>query len=153
MTFDFSVSPLEDEAILRWSCLDAERDACAVVSERMELVYLNAAARELVRQGEWFGKRCFEALAVVDETCAFGCPKIRAVAESSEVVYCEETMCLEPDGRTVFGMGLIPIGPARADHGRAILLLRTKAKDGCVGQRAFQGQLLSDARRLARRVL
>ena len=151
MKHDSSNSPLKDEATLRWSCLDAERDACAVVSERMEFVYLNAAARGLVRRGEWFGKRCFEALAIADATCAFGCPKIQAVNESSDLVYCEETVFLEEDGWRVFGVGLIPLGAAHDDHGRAILLLRSK--EGCLGQSAFQSQLLTDARSLARRVL
>src|SRR5205814_2421194 len=84
-----SDSSLKDQAILRWSCLESEPEACAVVSERMELVYLNGAARQLVQRGAWFGKHCFEALAVADNRCAFDCPKMRAVNESSEAVYAE----------------------------------------------------------------
>lgn len=145
-----SDSPLKDEAMLRWSCLEAERDPCVVVSERMELVYLNAAARQLVQPREWFGKRCFEAFAIVDEMCAFDCSKIRAVSESAGVVYCEETVRLTDDGWMVFGVGLIPLGPSGDDHGRAILLLRRKEGPG--KQSAFEAQLLTDARSLARRV-
>ena len=51
----------QDSSGLRWSRLEDEREACVVVSDRMELVYINTAARELV-PGEWFGKRCFEVL-------------------------------------------------------------------------------------------
>ena len=86
---------LQDEAALSWNFLEDEHDACIVVSERMELVYINGAAQQLVPK-EWFGKRCFEVFPVVDETCAFHCPKIDAVSESPEtspkVVYCEEAV-------------------------------------------------------------
>ena len=78
-------SQLQDATALRWNRLEDEREACVVVSDRMELVYINSAARALVPR-EWFGKRCFEVLPTVDEACAFHCPKIRAVNESVEVV-------------------------------------------------------------------
>jgi len=114
----------------------------------MELVYINRAARELV-PGEWFGKRCFEVLPIVDEACAFHCPKIRAVNESVEVVYCEETLLAGSD-RKVFGVGLIPLGPGGDDRARAILLLRAKGQS--IEERAFRAQLLADATSLARRI-
>jgi len=142
-------SELQDVTALRWSSLEAEREACVVVSDRMELVYINTAARELV-PGEWFGKRCFEVLPTVDKACAFHCPKIRAVNESVEVVYCEETVRVGHDDQRVFGVGLIPLGPAGGDRARAILLLR--AKDPSVEDNAFQTQLITDATTLARRM-
>ncbi len=89
MTHHEPDSQLQDETALRWNRLEDEREACVVVSDRMELVYINTAALQLV-PGEWFGKRCFEVLPIVDEACAFHCPKIRAVNESVDVVYCEE---------------------------------------------------------------
>ncbi len=142
-------SPLQDKAALRWSHLEDEREACVVVSDRMELVYINAAALELVA-GEWFGKRCFEVLPIVDEACAFHCPKIRAVKESVDVVYCEETVLMGNNDRRVFGVGLIPLGPGSEDHARAVLLLR--AKGASVEEHAFRAQLLTDAKGLARRI-
>ena len=142
-------SQLQDRTALRWSCLEDERDACVVVSERMELVYINSAARTLI-PGEWFGKRCFEVLPTVDEACAFHCPKIRAVNESVDVVYCEETVLVGHDGRKVFGVGLIPLGPGSDDHARAVLLMR--AQGGSVEDSAFRAQLLIDAKDLARRI-
>ena len=144
-----SDSRLHDETILRWSCLEDEREACIVVSERMEIVYINAAARELM-PGEWFGKRCFEVLPIVDETCAFHCPKIRAVTESLDVVYCEETVRLGNNDRRVFGVGLIPLGPGGDDYARAVFLLRRKEESGEEG--AFRAQLLMDANSLAQRI-
>ena len=51
-------SQLQDSTSLRWSCLEDEQDSCVVVSDRMELVYINTAARRLI-PGEWFGKRSF----------------------------------------------------------------------------------------------
>ena len=143
-------SQLQDRAALRWSCLEDERGACVVVSDRMELVYINAAARELVA-GEWFGRHCFEVLPIVDEACAFSCPKIRAVNESVDVVYCEETVLVGTNDRRVFGIGLIPLGPSSDDHARAVLLVR--AKEESVQESAFRAQLLTDAKSLARRIV
>jgi hypothetical protein len=141
-------SQLQDKTALRWNSLEDERDACVVVSDRMELVYINTAARHLV-PGEWFGKRCFEVLPTVDEACAFHCPKIRAVNESVDVIYCEETVA-EKDGQRVFGVGLIPLGSSNDDHSRAVFLMR--AKDRSVDDSAFRAQMLTDARSLARRI-
>jgi hypothetical protein len=143
-------SQLQDKTALRWNRLEDEREACVVVSDRMELVYINSAARELV-PGEWFGKRCFEVLPTVDEACAFHCPKIRAVTESVDVVYCEETVFVGNNDRRVFGVGLIPLGPGSDDPARAILLLR--AKEESVEEGPFRAQLLTDAKSLARRVV
>ncbi|MCM3881570.1 MAG: PAS domain-containing protein [Vicinamibacterales bacterium] len=143
-----SSSPLQDETALRWSALEREREPCIVVSERMELVYLNAAARQLA-PGVWFGKRCFEVLPNVDESCALHCPKIRAVTESPDVVYCEETIGTRESDQQGFGVGLIPLGPGGDTPARAILLLR--AKDGS-DDSVFQGQLLQDAKSLAKRI-
>jgi PAS domain-containing protein len=141
-------SPLQDETALRWSRLEDEREACVVVSDRMDLVYINMAARELV-PGEWFGRRCFEVLPIVDEACAFHCPKIRAVNESVDIVYCEETVFVGKAPR-VFGVGLIPLGRSSGNHARAVLLLR--AKEESVDESAFRAQLLKDAKSLARRI-
>ena len=149
MTQHESDSRLRDEGTLRWSCLEDEREGCIVVSERMELVYINAAARELM-PGEWFGKRCFEVLPTVDETCKFHCPKVRAVNEALDIVYCEETVRLGNDDRRVFGVGLIPLGPGRDDRARAVLLLRRKEESG--PESAFRTQLLMDAKNLERRI-
>lgn len=149
MTHLKSDSQLQDRTALRWSRLEDEREACVVVSNRMELVYINTAARELV-PGEWFGKRCFEVLPIVDEACAFHCPKIRAVNESVDVVYCEETVSVGNSGRRVFGVGLIPLGSGSDDHARAVLLLRAKGES--VEEGAFRAQLLTDAKGLARRI-
>lgn len=142
-------SQLQDNTALRWNRLEDERDACVVVSDRMELVYINTAARELVPVG-WFGKRCFEVLPTVDEACAFHCPKIRAVNESVEVIYCEETVVGGENGHRVFGVGLIPLGSGD-DHSRAVFLMR--AKDRSVEDSAFRAQLLTDAKSLAQRIV
>lgn len=142
-------SGLQEQSALRWCFLEDERDACVVVSHRMELVYINSAARALV-PGEWFGRRCFEVLPIVDEACAFHCPKIRAVNESVDVVYCEETVLTKNRERRDFGVGLIPLGRSSDDHGRAVLLLR--AKGGQVEDRDFRAQLLADAKSLAQRI-
>lgn len=143
-------SHLQDKAALRWSRLEDERGACVVVSDRMELVYINGAAQELVA-GAWFGKRCFEVLPIVDEACAFHCSKIQAVSESGDVVYCEETVSAGENGRRIFGVGLIPLKPRSDDHARAVLLLRDKGAS--VEDSAFRAQLLTDAKSLARRIV
>lgn len=139
---------LQDESALRWNLLEDEPDACIVVSERMELVYLNGAARRLV-PADWFGRRCFEVLPVADEMCALHCPKIAAVSESSEVVYCEETTRLS-GGATTYGVGLIPLGTGRKDEARAVFVLRRKDPDA--GADEFKAQLLSEAGHLRSRI-
>ncbi len=123
---------------MRWSFLDNEEDACVVFSEWMEIVYLNAAARLLVPE-QWFGKRCFDVLPVADRTCALHCPKIKAVSDSPEVVYCEESLgALGSDG--TFGVGLIPRGPEQSDHSRAVFVLRRKNPAG--NQDEFSARLI-----------
>ena len=145
---------LRDETALRWNFLDEEADPCIVVSERMELVYINAAAQTLVPQ-EWFGKRCFEVLPVVDETCAFHCPKIEAVNDpattSPTVAYCEETLYKGNLDRLVLGVGLIPLGRAQSDRARAVFVLRTK--DNAADEKTFETQLLRDAEDVRTRVV
>ena len=141
---------LRDETALHWTWLEEERDPCVVVSERMEFVYANDAARELVPDA-WFGKRCFELLPVVDETCAFHCPKITAVNESTDVVYCEETVCSHGTDCEVFGVGVIPLGTGRADRGRAVFLMR--GKDEGVPGAEFEARLLRDARGMRDRIV
>ena len=144
---------LRDETALQWSFLDDEPDACVVVSERMELVYVNTAARGLM-PSEWFGKRCFEVFPVADQTCAFHCPKIDAVNEtsdtSSKVAYCEETLYKANLEREVLGVGLIPLGPARTDRARAVFVLRSQ--DGSVDAPAFESKLLRDAEVVRQRI-
>lgn len=144
---------LRDEAALQWNFLDDEHDSCIVVSERMELVYINATARGLVPSG-WFGKRCFEVFPVADQTCAFHCPKIDAVNEASDtpskVAYCEETLCKANLERIVLGVGLIPLGPARTDRTRAVFVLRRR--DGSTSAPAFESQLLRDADEVRQRI-
>ena len=147
---NLALDELRDEAALHWNWLEEERDPCVVVSERMEFVYANAAARALV-SGPWFGKRCFELLPVVDETCAFHCPKIIAVTESTDVVYCEETVCSDGSDCDVFGVGVIPLGTGRVDRGRAVLLMRDK-DEGRAGA-DFEAWLLRDAKAMRDRIV
>ena len=89
-------------------------------------------------------------LPTVDEACAFHCSKIRAVNESGDVVYCEETVSGD-SGQKVFGVGLIPLKPGSDDHARAVLLLR--AKDASSEDSAFRAQVLTDAKSLARKMM
>jgi hypothetical protein len=60
------ISILEDESALRWGFLEDNPDACAVVSDRMELIYMNQPARELVSES-WFGRRCFEIFPTAND--------------------------------------------------------------------------------------
>ena len=133
---------LKDETALQWSFLDDEQDPCIVVSERMELVYVNTAAQELV-PSEWFGKRCFEVFPVADQTCAFHCPKIDAVNDATDVTslvaYCEETLYTSNLDRVVLGVGLVPLGPARTDRARAVFVLRSRG-DSAEYRRKFRAR-------------
>ncbi len=142
-------SPLRDENAIRWEFLEQESDACAVVSERMELLYLNEAGRALTLP-DWFAKRCFEVLPNRDENCAWHCPTITAVADADAITYCEEA--LSPTGETsvTLGTAVIPLEHSAEDGAKALLMFRRKVSDS--DQTRFQEQLLADARDLHTRV-
>ncbi|HIE91506.1 MAG TPA: hypothetical protein EYQ83_01025 [Acidobacteria bacterium] len=141
---------LRDGIALHWNWLEGEPDPCVVVSERMEFVYANAPARALVPP-EWFGKHCFELLPVVDQTCAFHCPKITSVTEATEVIYCEETICSHGPDCEVFGVGLIPLGIGREDRGRAVMMMRGKSV--ITPGLDFEARLVRDAEAMRDRIV
>lgn len=120
-----SESPLSDEAALRWGFLEDETEACAVVSDRMELVYLNRPARDLVPVS-WFGRRCFEVFPVADELCAFTCPTINAVHEATEIKHCHESLRLENGVSRELEVAVIPLGNMPTEVASALLLLRNQ---------------------------
>lgn len=140
------MSFLRDEDLLRWGFLDENADACAVVSDRMELVYLNQVARGLVPE-EWFGRRCFEVMPTANDVCAFNCPTVAAVHDSHEILYCEEVL-KSPDGTTQeLGVAVIPLLGMSSDSARAVLLLRAKQdgteEDLMATARKFRADLLT----------
>ena len=133
------MSILQDEDLLRWGFLEENGDACAVVSGRMEIVYLNEPARALVPE-EWFGRRCFEILPTANDLCAFNCPTVAAVHDAHEILYCEEVLKV-PDGSTrKLGVAVIPLLGMSGDEARAVLLMRPQEDDA-------EEELLSTARK------
>lgn len=120
---DSKRSALEDESALLWSFLEDEAEACAVVSSRMEFVYLNRLARQLVPK-EWFAKRCFETFPVTNERCAFFCPTITAVHEATDIVYCRESLRLGDGSSLELDVAVIPLEGKPVDEAAALLLLR-----------------------------
>jgi len=140
---------LEDENTIRWEFLEDERDACAVVSERMELLYLNGAGRALTLP-HWFAKRCFEVLPNRDEHCAWHCPTITAVSNAATITYCEEALS-PSDGTTLtLGTAVIPLEHTAEDGAKALLMFREKSS-GAEEER-FRDALLNDARALNARI-
>ena len=129
----------------RWSFLEQELDPCGVVSQQMELLYLNAAAR-LIIPGDWFGRRCWQAFPVHDDRCASRCLAVRAVGHSNEIVYCEETINPGSGAPIMVGVAVTPLGNRQADGEQAILLLRPKPADSA--EDVFKRVLLEDATRL-----
>lgn len=127
----------------RWSFLDGAEDACAVVTPRMEVVYLNEAARSLV-PASWFGFRCWEVFPVRDRTCAARCPAVRSLQNGNEIEYCEETVYPAGTDPVTLGVAVIPLplNPTGDDE-RALLVLRPKPAG--VDEELFRGQLLADA--------
>jgi len=142
-------SRLLDEESLRWGFLEDETEACAVVSQRMELVYINRAGRRLV-PARWFGRRCFEVLPHVNEQCAWHCPTIKAVADSPEVVYCEERVHGEDGQPVTFGVAVIPVPQVGGDPAKAVLLLRPRPEGE--NPSGFRAALLRDGARLLLRL-
>lgn len=138
-------SILKEETAMRWGFLDDETEPCAVVTERMELVYLNGLARVLTPP-EWFAKRCFEVLPVTNEQCAWQCPTITAVHEAKELTYCEEHLRQDDGGTIDLGTAVIPLSRSCEDGAKALLMFRLK-EEGVEGSE-FQKELLRDASNL-----
>ena len=139
----------EDENAMRWEFLESESDACAVVSERMELLYLNEAGRALTLP-HWFAKRCFEVLPHRDESCAWHCPTIVAVSEAEEITYCEEDLSPAEGQPLILGTAVIPLEHTTEDGAKALLMFREKTAGA--GEARFREQLLTDAQGLNTRV-
>lgn len=143
-------SPFKDENAIRWSFLEQENDACAVVSERMELLYLNETGRALTLP-DWFAKRCFEVLPHRDEQCAWHCPTILAVNEAEEITYCEEVLSPAEGASLTLGTAVIPLEHVAEDGAKALLVFRTKLPGG--DDARFRERLLADARVLHDKVV
>ena len=135
-------SQFKDENAIRWAFLEQESDACAVVSERMELLYLNEAGRALTLP-DWFAKRCFEVLPNRDERCAWHCPTITAVSEADEITYCEEALSPAEGAAIMLGTAVIPLEHSAEDGARALLVFRSKLPGG--DESRFRERLLADA--------
>jgi|GEM_PF-951807 len=140
---------LKDENAIRWEFLETQSDACAVVSERMELLYLNQAGRALSLP-DWFAKRCFEVLPNRDQNCAWHCPTITAVGSAKEIIYCEEALAPTELSSVILGTAVIPMQHSAEDGAKALLLFRRKSAEG--DQKNFEEQLLADARALREHV-
>lgn len=141
-------SLLKEETSMRWGFLDQEPEACAVVTTRMELVYLNYACQSLV-PSDWFSRRCFEVLPHEDALCALDCPTIHAVQTARDITVCEETLRFDDGSTATLGTAVIPL-PEADELARAVLLFRRK--DSSVDAAAFATQLQQDARALLERV-
>ncbi len=138
---------LQEETSMRWNFLDQEPEACAVVTRRMELLYLNPSCQSLVPI-DWFSRRCFEVLPHEEALCALDCPTIHAVQTAEEISYAEETLRLEDGASMTLGTAVIPL--RETGLARAVLLFREKAAD--TDADAFTTRLLADARELQERV-
>ena len=139
---------LKEDSALSWQFLDGEADPCAVVTNRMELLYINQPCQSLVPH-EWFARRCFEILPTSEALCAMDCPTIAAVQSSDQIVYADE--CLQSESGTPINLGtaVIPVERSLEDSARAILLFRLR--DGDAEPATFAERLLADARNLATR--
>ncbi len=139
------VSQHKERLSLRWDFLENEFDACCVVTRRMEVVYLNAAARSLLPP-KWFGRHCWEVFPVGDRVCAPRCPAILAVCRAQDIIYCEETI-YDRDGSPVpLGVAVIPLRVRPGGGEPAILLFRRNAPD--IAQDVFRRELLEHAGKL-----
>jgi hypothetical protein len=139
---------LKEDAALSWEFLDDEPDPCAVVTGRMELLYINQPCQSLVPH-EWFARRCFEILPTSEALCAMDCPTIAAVQSSDQIVYADECLQSESGSPINLGTAVIPVDRSLEDSARAILLFRLR--DGDAEPATFTARLLDDAHNLASR--
>ena len=135
------------EAAERWHHLEELDDGCAVVTRRLEVVYLNGTARALARE-DWYGHPCWYVLPVKDASCICTCPAIRA-GSSAEILYCEETIYPEDGVPVVLGVGIVPVGDG-STPADTLLLLRPKSPGG--DSDAFRREVIRDADELQTRV-
>ena len=141
---------LRDDIAVRWGFLDQEADGCAVVSERMELLFLNTTGRALAVQ-DWFAKRCWEVFPTKDENCLLRCPTIQALGKGDEIRYHEEALVSGDRAPMKLGVAMIPLPGIGDDKAAALLLLRPRdRRDGDVG---FRGKVLAAAIDLRSRVV
>ncbi|MBI4585529.1 MAG: Crp/Fnr family transcriptional regulator [Planctomycetes bacterium] len=117
-----------------------------MVTKRMELLYLNAAARSLAR-ARWFGKRCWEVFPGGDKRCASRCPAVRAAASGRESIYCEETVYSHDGSPIERGVAAVPFLTKGENGERALLLFRPKEEGK--SDKAFRNELLEHARILS----
>ena len=129
----------------RWGFLEAERDACSVVTRQMVVVYLNEAARSLVPPG-WFGRRCWDVFPVGVESCASRCAAVAAVSKADDIVYCEETIYAGDGSPLRLGVAVIPLRVTPPADERAVLLLRAKTPG--MAEEVFRRELLERAAEL-----
>lgn len=146
-TIDFH-SLLKEETSMRWGFLDQEREACAVVTTRMELLYLNFACQSLVPV-DWFSRRCYEVLPHENAMCAMDCPTIHAVQTAAEITVCEEALRFADGTSAALATAVIPL-PDSDDMARALLMFRRK--DSADDTESFAARLLADAKELQDRV-
>ena len=141
---------LKEGAALSWQFLEEMSDPCAVVTGRMELLFINQPCQSLVPH-EWFARRCFEMLPTSEALCALDCPTIRAVQTSDAIVYADE--CLRTDdGSTIdLGTAVIPVERSVEDSAKAILLFRLRDPGIDTDRKRFEAGLLEDAAKLAER--
>jgi hypothetical protein len=129
----------------RWGFLEAERDACSVVTRQMVVVYLNEVARSLVPPG-WFGRRCWDVFPVGEESCASRCAAVAAVSKDDDIAYCEETIYAGDGSPLRLGVAVIPLRVTPPADERAILLLRAKTPG--MAEEVFRRELLERAAEL-----
>jgi hypothetical protein len=127
----------------RWQFLEQNSDACSVITRRMELLYLNTAARALT-PSQWFGRRCWQVFPVADQSCAARCPVVQAFDQSSDILYCEETVYPAGQPPLVLSVAVIPLPTRTGETGQALLMLRPKTG----GELSARAQLLADASRM-----
>jgi len=111
----------------RWSFLDTEADPLCVLTRRMNIVYLNPAARGVVPP-DWFGHKCWDVFPVPDRTCGARCPAVKAINKQMAPLYCEETIF---PGGTALHLGIVvtPLAPVEGEEQEALLVLWPKPVD------------------------
>ena len=128
-----------------WSFLEDQPVACGVITQRMEVVYLNEAARSLAAP-EWFGSRCWQVFPVEDPSCASSCRVPKAISDATEITYCEEQLRPDAQPSITVGVAVIPWRGEHEDDLHGILLLQ--ARPPGTEAVAFRKQLLGRAREI-----
>jgi CRP/FNR family transcriptional regulator len=133
--------------------LDEELDPCVVLSPRMDVLYVNPAAKKIV-PSSWIGRPCWQTFPVVEQIYGTSSSVARSIRRSCESLFCVERI-ISHGKRHDYGVAIVPLtgsGGGREIHesANALLVLRRKEDDL---DATFESRLVHDGELIRARLM